>query len=59
MSCRRYTLHAAADDSIVWPPGGDGMTLVHIDGGLRAVLKKSGALLAGAAKPVGKSAHAV
>ena len=37
--------------------GGDGVTAVHVDGGLRAVL--SGAVLAGAATPVGKSAHAV
>jgi len=37
--------------------GGDGTTAVHVDGGLRAVL--SGADLAGAATPVGKSAHAV
>ena len=51
------TLHAAADDSIVWPPVGDGVTAVHVDGGLHAVL--SGAVLAGAATPVGKSAHAI
>ena len=36
---------------------GDGVTAVHVDGGLCAVL--SGAVLAGAAMPVGKSAHAV
>ena len=36
---------------------GDGVTAVHVDGGLRAVL--SGAVLGGAATPVGKSAHAV
>jgi len=36
--------------------GGDGVTAVHVDGGLRAVL--SGAVLAGTAKPVGKLAHA-
>ena len=33
------------------------MTAVHVDGGLRAVL--SAAVLAGAAMPVGKSAHAI
>jgi len=53
--CR--TLHAATDESIVWPPMGDGVMAVHVDDGLRAVL--SGAVLAGAATPVGKSAHAV
>ena len=37
--------------------GGDGVTTVHVDGGLRPVL--SGAVLAVAAMPVGKSAHAV
>ena len=37
--------------------GGDGVTAVHVDGGLHAVL--SGAVIAGAAKPVGRSAHAV
>ena len=37
--------------------GGDGVTAVHVDGGLRAVL--SGAVLAGAATSVGKSAQAV
>jgi len=37
--------------------GGDGVTAVHVDGGLRAIL--SGAVLTGAATPVGKSAHAV
>jgi len=37
--------------------GGDGVTAVHVDGGLRAVLL--GAVLAGATTPVGKSAHAV
>jgi len=37
--------------------GGDGVTAVHVDGGLRAVL--SVAVLAGAATPVGKSARAV
>jgi len=52
--CRLYTLHAAADDSIVWPPW---MMAVHVDGGLRAVL--SGEVLAGVATPVGKSAHGV
>jgi len=36
---------------------GDGVTAVYVDGGLRAVL--SGVVLAGAATPVGKSAHAV
>ena len=36
--------------------GGDGVTAVHVGGGLRAVL--SGAVFAGAATPVGKSAHA-
>jgi len=51
------TLHTAADDSIVWPPEGDGVTAVHVDGGLRSVLL--GAVLGGAATPVGKSAHAV
>jgi len=51
------TLHAAAAESIVWPPGGDGVTAVHADGGLCAVL--SGAVLAGSATPVGKSVHAV
>jgi len=40
----------------VWLPGGDGVTAVHV-GGLRAIL--SGVVLAGAATPVGKSAHAV
>jgi len=40
----------------VWPPEGDGVTAVHV-GGLRAVL--SGAVLGGAAMPVGKSAHTV
>ena len=40
--CRPY-VHAAADDSIVWPPGWG-------DGGLRGIL--SGALLAGATTPV-------
>jgi len=40
----------------VWLPGGDGMTEVHV-GGLHEVL--SGAVLVGAAAPVGKSAHAV
>jgi len=52
-----HTLHAAADYSIVLPPRGDWMTAVHVDGGLRAVL--SGAVLGGAATPMGKSAHAV
>jgi len=33
------------------------VTAVHVDGGLRAVL--SGAVLDGAATPVGKSAHAI
>jgi len=51
------TLHTAADDSIVWPPEGDGVTAVHVEGGLRSVLL--GAVLGGAATPVGKSAHAV
>jgi len=37
--------------------GGDGVTAVHVDGGWRAVL--SGAILAGAATTVGKSAQAV
>jgi len=37
--------------------GGDGVTAMHVDGGLRAVL--SGAVIAGEATPVGKSAHAV
>jgi len=37
--------------------GGDGVTAVHVDGGLRVVL--SGAVLASAATPVGKSAHGV
>jgi len=36
---------------------GDGVTAVHVDSGLRAVL--SGVVLADAATPVGKSAHAV
>jgi len=36
---------------------GDGIAAVHVDGGLHAVL--SGAVLAGAATPVGKSAHGV
>jgi len=49
-----HTLHAAADDSIVWPPG---VTAVHVDGGLRVVF--SGVVLASAATPVEKSAHAV
>jgi len=44
----------AADESIVWPLG---VTAVHVDGGLHAVL--SGAVLGGAAMLVGKSAHAV
>jgi len=48
-----HTLHAAADESIVWPPG---VTAVHVDGGLRAVL--SGAVLTGVTTMVGKSAHA-
>jgi len=55
--CIGRTLHAEADDSIVWPPGGDGVTAAHVDSGLRAVL--SGAVLAGVATPVEKSAHAV
>jgi len=40
------TLHAAADKSIVWPPGVNGVTAVHVDGGIRAVLSaaSSGAL---------------
>jgi len=50
--CR--TLYAAADESIVWPSE---VTAVQVDGGLHAVLL--GAVLAGAATPVGKSAHAV
>jgi len=37
--------------------GGDEMTAVHVDGGLRAVLP--GAVLDGAVTLVGKSAHAV
>ena len=37
--------------------GGDGVTAVHVDGGLRAVF--SGAVLAGSATPVGKPAYAV
>jgi len=37
--------------------GGDGVTAVHVDGGLRAVL--SGSVLGGAATTVGKSAHGV
>jgi len=37
--------------------GGDGVTAVHVDGGLHAVL--SGAVLAGAVSLVGKSAHTV
>ena len=37
--------------------GSDGVMAVHVDGGLRAVLL--GAVLAGEATPVGKSAHAV
>ena len=37
--------------------GGDGVTAVHVDGGLRAVL--SDAVLGGAATTVGKSAHGV
>jgi len=53
--CIGLTLHAEADDSIVWPPGGDGAA--HVDGGLRVDL--SGAVLAGVATPVEKSAHAV
>jgi len=53
--CIGRTLHAEADDSIVWPPGGDGAA--HVDGGLRADL--SGAVLEGVATPVEKSAYAV
>ena len=49
-------MHAAAGDSIVWPPEGDRVTAVHVDGGLRAVLSR--VVLAGTATPVGKSAHA-
>jgi len=37
--------------------GGDGVTVVHVDGGLRAVFSET--VFAGAATPVGKSAHAV
>jgi len=37
--------------------GHQGVTVVHIDGGLRAIML--GAVLAGAAMPVGKSVHAV
>jgi len=37
--------------------GGDGVTAVHVDGGLTAVLSE--AVLTGAAKPLGKSAHAL
>jgi len=37
--------------------GDDGVTAVHVDGGLRAVLL--GEVLAGMAMPAGKSAHAV
>jgi len=33
----RRTLQAAADDTIPSPPGGDGVTAVHADGGWRAV----------------------
>jgi len=51
------SLHTSADYSIVWPPGSDGVTAVHVDGCLHAVLL--GAILVGAAMPVGKSVHAV
>ena len=50
-------LYAAANNSIVWPAGGDRVTAVHVDGGLHAVL--SGVVLVDTATPVGKSAHAV
>jgi len=33
--CVRRTLHAAADDTIASQPGGDRVTAVHADGGLR------------------------
>ena len=39
----------------MWPPGGNGVTAVNVDGGLRAVL--SGAVFAGSVTPVEKSAH--
>jgi len=54
--CRPYAAHSSTRLHCV-TAGGDGVTAVHIDGGLHAVL--SGAVLGGAATPVGKSAHAV
>jgi len=41
----------------VWPPRGDGVTAVHVHGGLHVV--SSRAVLGGAATLVEKSAHAV
>jgi len=54
--CRPYAASSSRRLHCV-ATGGDGVTAVHVDGGLRAVL--SGAVLAGAATPVGKSARAV
>jgi len=55
----RYRPYAARSSRRVHcvAAGDDGLTAVHVDGGLHAVL--SGAVLGGAATPVGKSAHAV
>ena len=56
MRCRPYAARSSRRLHCV-AAGDDGVTAVHVDGGSRAVL--SGAVVAGAATPVGKSAHAV
>jgi len=55
VSCRPYAPRSSRLHCVA--AGGNGVVAVHVDGRLRAVL--SGAVLAGAATPVGKSAHAV
>jgi len=54
--CRPYSARSSRQVHCVTDRG-DGVTAMHADGGLGAVL--SGAVLGGAATPVGKSAHAV
>jgi len=53
--CRPYAARTSRRLHCV--TGGDGVMAVRVDGGLRVVLPE--VVLAGAATPVGKSAHAV
>jgi len=54
--CRPYAARSSTRVNFM-AAGGDGVTAVHVDGGLTAVLSE--AVLTGAAKPLGKSAHAL